>query len=342
MRIVVIGATGNVGTAVLKRLHRQDEVDETEIEMVGVARRLPNPGRHPYEGVEWHGIDIGDDDAVTHLTRAFQGADAVIHLAWLLQPNHDEATMQRTNLHGLRNVILAAVDAHVPHLLVASSVGAYSAGPKHRAVDESWATDGIDTSQYSRQKAAAERMLDALEESVPAMTVTRMRPGLVMHGAAGGEVARLFLGRLIPTGWIMKVRLPFLPVPAETVSQVVHESDLADAFWRATERGIGGAFNIATDPVMSPELLAEVLRTRWVKVPIAPLRALMAATWHLRLQNSDPGWLDIATQVPVMSTERAQTELDWHPTVGAQTALTELIEGVAERRTQRGSPALKR
>lgn len=312
-----------------------------ELEIAGVARRVPTASRHPYEGVDWHGIDIGDDDAAEHLAEVFRGADAVIHLAWALQPNRDEAAMMRTNVRGLRNVILAAVDAGIPQLAVASSVGAYSRGPKDREVDESWPTDGVPSSQYARQKAANERMLDALERQAPDMIVTRLRPGLVMHGIAGGEVARLFLGHLVPTGWLTKVRLPFLPLPATMVSQVIHESDLAEAFWLAVEKRAGGAFNIAADPVVSPELAAGVLRTRWTPFPEAALRATVAATWRLRLQETDPGWIDLAAGIPVMSTERARTELGWLPKVGAEAALTELIDGVARRRTHPASPALK-
>jgi len=56
-------------------------------------------------------------------------------------------------------------DAGVPSLVYASSVGAYSRGPKDRRVDESWPVAGIATCAYSRQKAEVERRLDALEET---------------------------------------------------------------------------------------------------------------------------------------------------------------------------------
>ena len=43
MRVVVIGATGNVGTAVLRALRDEDAVDE----IVGVARRWPDAAPPP-------------------------------------------------------------------------------------------------------------------------------------------------------------------------------------------------------------------------------------------------------------------------------------------------------
>nr|WP_298988128.1 NAD-dependent epimerase/dehydratase family protein [uncultured Micrococcus sp.] len=59
MRIVVLGATGNVGTAVLHRLQAADEVSS----IVGVSRRGPDRAGAPYDGVEWHRLDIAEPAA---------------------------------------------------------------------------------------------------------------------------------------------------------------------------------------------------------------------------------------------------------------------------------------
>lgn len=336
MRIVITGATGNVGTAVLRRLHRVPGLD-----LVGVSRRRPDTTQHPYDDVNWRELDLGDDDAEAQLREVFDGADAVIHLAWRLQPNHDEPEMQRTNVRGLRNVVLAAVDAGVPQLCVISSVGAYSPGPKTRAVDESWPTGGTPSSQYGRQKAANERMLDALERTVPGMVVTRIRPGLVMHDDAAAEVADLFLGPHIPTGWLRRIPLPVLPLPAAAVSQVVDADDLADAIWRAVDARAGGAFNVASDPVVDPHVVARVMHSRWVAVSPRLLRPLIHLAWRLRIVAVDPGWLDLATSIPVMDTDRVRTELGWRPRVPADVALGRFVDAVAARRSLRSSPALR-
>ena len=86
----------------------------------------------------------------------------IVHLAWLIQPGRDESVTSRVNLTGRRRVFAAAVAARVPSVIDASSVGAYSPGPKDRLVDESWPTGGISSSFYSRHKAAVERDLDQL------------------------------------------------------------------------------------------------------------------------------------------------------------------------------------
>ena len=87
-------------------------------------------------------------------------------------------------------------------------------------------------------------------------------------------------------------------------------------------------------------VLAGAVGGRPVPFRRAVLRAIMWATWKARVQPSDPGWLDIATSVPVMSTERARAELGWVPTVSAESALAELLEGLAGAHTVPASPPL--
>ena len=101
MRIVVVGASGNVGTAVLRRLAAEPSVAE----VVGVARRPPTGAGHPYDAARWESVDVGTADATGRLTGVFTGADAVVSLAWRLQPSWDRAALERINVHGTRAVL---------------------------------------------------------------------------------------------------------------------------------------------------------------------------------------------------------------------------------------------
>ena len=145
MRIVVVGATGNVGTSVLQALGRDPAVES----ILGLARRRATAR---YAKTEFASADVTRDDLIPHFT----GADCVIHLAWLIQPSRDRSVLWETNVEGSSRVFAAVAEAGVPALVVASSIGVYSPGPKRR-VDESWPRDGIPTSWYSRQKAELER-----------------------------------------------------------------------------------------------------------------------------------------------------------------------------------------
>jgi len=171
--------------------------------------------------------------------------------------------------------------------------------------------------------------------------VTRVRPGLVFQRDAASEMVRLFVGGLLPVGWLGRVRVPVLPMPVQVISQAVHADDLADAIVRIVERRAGGALNIAGEPVLDPAALAEVVGARRVvPVRLAAVRTLMWLSWKLRLQNSDPGWLDIAANVPVMSTARARAELDWAPRRRSTDALRDVLDGLAGGAGLESSPPL--
>jgi UDP-glucose 4-epimerase len=335
MRIVIVGASGNAGTALLRRLRHEPDVD-----LVGVVRRPPAPGAGlPYDAVEWHAHDIGSPGAAERLTGIFAGAAAVVHLAWQIQPSHDERVLHRTNVDGSRAVIDGVVRARVPALVYASSVGAYAPGPKDRFVDESWPTTGVPESSYSRHKAAVERLLDRAEADHPALRVVRLRPGLNFQRAAGTEISRYFLGPLAPVGLLRYGRLPLVPRNDRLRMQAVHTDDVADAYARAVLGDARGPFNVAADPVLTPELVASRFGGRTVPVPAAALRVAADLTWRARLQPVDRGWVELALSAPLMARDRAARELGWRPSVDAVSALRELLSGVAERaRTQ--SPPL--
>jgi UDP-glucose 4-epimerase len=319
MRVVVTGATGNVGTSVLRALAADPDVDE----VVAVARRTP---QRPLEGAEFVAADVTESE----LRPIVRAADAVVHLAWLIQPGRDESVTRRVNVEGSRRVFQAVVDERVSSLVYASSVGAYSPGPKDRRVDESWPTEGIPSSFYSRHKAAVERELDRLASEHPGLRIVRLRPGLIFQRSAATEIRRLFAGPLLP-GWLLRSRLaPISPDVPGLRFQAVHSDDVGDAYRRAVLSDADGAFNIAAEPVIGSAELAGLLNARPVRIPARVVRGGAAASFALRLQPAEPGWVDMALGVPLMSTDRARAELGWSESCSATDAIAELVTGIRD------------
>jgi nucleoside-diphosphate-sugar epimerase len=324
MRVIVTGASGNVGTSMLEALGREDAVEE----IVGIARRVPDV---EMPKVSWVGADVTEDDLVP----VFSGADAVVHLAWAIQPSRDEAVTERINVEGSRRVFDAVARAGVGALVYASSVGAYSPGPKERQVDETWPVDGIPTSFYSRHKAATETMLDAFERREPGVRVVRLRPGLIFKSEAASEIRRLFAGPFLPGFLVQKRLIGLLPKVPRLRFQAVHSRDVGEAYRQAVVREVHGAFNIAADPVIGIEELCEFFGARSFPLPAGALRAAADLSWKLRLQPSPPGWIDLALGVPTMDTTRAREELGWEPAVSSLDALGDLLKGM---RNAEGAP----
>lgn len=310
MRIVVVGATGNIGTALRAALEKEHDV-------VGVARRAT-------------GNTVAADVTVDDLVPLFRGADAVVHLAWLFQPTHQPLVTWRVNVLGSLRVFQAVVDAGVPALVYSSSVGAYSPGPQDRAVDESWPTHSLPTAAYGREKAYVERLLDAVEARNPQLRVVRLRPGFVFQRAAASEQRRLFAGPFVPRFLLEPGRLPALPVPAGLRFQALHATDAAEAFRLAVTSDARGAFNVAAEPVVDADALAEALGSRAVAVPRGLVRGVVAAAWALHLGPAAPALLDLVLSLPRMDTTRIRGELGWRPRYTAVEALAEAFQGMAE------------
>jgi nucleoside-diphosphate-sugar epimerase len=222
----------------------------------------------------------------------------------------------------------AAADARVRTIVYASSIGAYSPGPKDRMVDESWPTDGVASSFYSRHKAAVERQLDRLEAEREDLRVVRMRPALIFKRHAATEIRRLFAGPLLPGALLRPELIPFVPDVPRLRFQAVHSHDVGAAFRAALLSDARGAFNLAADPPLGPPELAEVLRARPMKVAPRLLRGAAAISYALRLQPSEPGWVDMALAIPLIDSARARSELGWAPRQRSTDALRELIDGM--------------
>jgi nucleoside-diphosphate-sugar epimerase len=319
MKIVIVGATGNVGTSLLAALRNDPSVDE----IVAIARR---PADLDDPRARFVAADITRDDLVPH----FRGADAVVHLAWLIQPSRDDHLLRAVNVDGSRRVFEAAAEAGAGALVHASSIGTYAPGPKDRGVDESWPATGIPSLFYSRHKAECERMLDVLEREHPRMRVVRLRPALIFKREAATEIRRLFVGPFLPSPLLRPELIPFVPDIPRLRVQGVHSLDIGEAYRLAATRDVRGAFNIAAEPVIDPEVLGQVLRARRVPVQGRIVRTLADVAWRLHLQPSPPGWVDLALAVPLMDTTRARTELGWQPRFTATEALTELLDGLRD------------
>lgn len=329
MRIVVTGATGNLGTALLATA-------VLDWRVTGVARRKPDTRALPYAGVEWISCDIGDTAAETVLPEAFAGADAVIHLGWAVHPHRNDPPMQRTNLGGSSNVLRAVAQARVPHLVCASSAAVYTPARRWEMVDETYPRHGVPGSAYSLQKVELERRLDVFEAEHPTTLVSRIRPCGIAQGAAGAEVADWILGAVLPRAAIGRRWTP-VPLWPGLRLQLVHSFDVAAAIRLIVRERAAGAFNLAADPVLPARALARQFGGFRLPVPLRWLSLAAWSGWRSGLHPLHPSWLGLADRACLLETARARRELGWSPSHDAETVCAELAAGL--RRASPGHSA---
>ncbi|MGI5169015.1 NAD-dependent epimerase/dehydratase family protein [Spirillospora sp. CA-253888] len=330
MRVVVVGATGNVGTSTVQALAADPQITS----ILGLARRRTDL---EIDKTEWARADVTRDD----LAALFRGADAVVHLAWLFQPTRTPSVTWRNNVLGSARVFRAVADAGVPALVYSSSVGAYSPSVKDRRRDESWPTHGWPEAAYSREKAYVERLLDGLEAEHPELRAVRLRPGFIFKREASTAQRRLFAGPFLPGSLVRPGLIPVVPDVPGLAFQALHSSDAGNAFRLAVTGEARGPFNIAAEPVIDTAELAGLLEARRVPVPAAGARAALAAAWRLGLVPASPYLFDLVLRAPIMSTARARGELGWMPEYSGPAAVREFLEGL-RRGDGMGTPPLAR
>lgn len=320
MRLTVTGASGNVGTALLRLLAADGGHTVT-----GLVRRPP-PEAAPYAGVQWRAVDLADPASLPDVQDAVEGADAVVHLAWGFQPSHRVDHLARLGVGGTAMVADAVRDRAVPHLVHVSSVGAYSPRTHRGQVGEDWPRRGVPGSAYSAHKVAAEDLLDRLERGASAPVVTRLRPALVGQAAAASGLLRYGAPVLVRSAALRRV--PVLPLPRDLLVPVVHADDVATALLAALQRRPGGAFNVGAGEVDAADV-AEAFGAPTVHVPFAVAKAAVDLSWRAHLQPLDAGWLRLAERVPLLDSARARDVLGWRPTRPAHAVLEEVVAAMA-------------
>ena len=118
LTVAVTGPTGTFGFGLMPLLEAEPRVAR----VVGIARRPFDPSAHGWSKLEYRQGDVRDSDA---LQSAFAGADAVVHLAFMITGNARAETIRQINVEGTLNAYRAARAAGVDRFVYASSVAAY-------------------------------------------------------------------------------------------------------------------------------------------------------------------------------------------------------------------------
>jgi nucleoside-diphosphate-sugar epimerase len=155
MRILVTGAFGNIGTAVVTELLRQGHLVRT------LEVRLPRTERASRQFLGRIDARWGDVRRPDDVLAAVQGVDAIVHLAAILPPasNEQPDLAEAVNLGGTRHVLDAArAQAAPPRIFFASSFDLF--GPTMHLPPPRRATDPIQiTDHYTRHKAEGEALV---------------------------------------------------------------------------------------------------------------------------------------------------------------------------------------
>ena len=268
-RIAITGASGYIARRLIRRLESNDGVDH----ILAVDRRLTNVGR--LDKVEFEQLDIRAPFPRLFVDREI---DAVVHLAYVLNPGHHGPYAHQVNVVGTQRVLEACANAGAAQVIYFSSTSVYGA----RADNPEFLTETdpvrpLRGFQYSEDKAEAEALLERYAKDCPSTAVAILRGCPVMGPNADNFIANAF-------------QKPILPAigRSDPSMQFLHEDDATEVMVQFLEQGRGGTYNVAADGTITWSEMADVMGRKLLRLPAPIWRGMTASAWYLRLQRESP------------------------------------------------------
>jgi UDP-glucose 4-epimerase len=296
MRYVITGGSGYIGSRLVDLLSRREDT-----ERIVICDLAPPKGYKPK--TEFERLDVRDGDGVRALLERAK-PDALVHLAFILNPSHDEQLMYDIDVNGTHNVLTAASQAGTQQVLVTSSTVAYGAFPDNpEPLTEDDPVRGVSTFSYARDKTESDRLCQLWAANHPDRAMTIVRPSIVLGPRADNYLVRLWS------------KQPFAIDAGQLDSsiQFVHEDDLVEALTALLLGGHGGAFNVVGDGLMTLRECAELVDTPIRRMPMRAYRALARAMWSARLSEAPPGSIEFSLHPWIVSSDKLKQVTGWRP-----------------------------
>ncbi len=279
MTVLVTGATGFIGSAVVRRLLA-----------AGAAVRVlarPDSDRRNVDGLEVE-IVTGDLCDAASLTRALSGCAGLYHLAadyrlWARRPEE----IYETNVTGTKNIMMTAAEAGVGRIVYTSSVATLGLNGDGSPADEDTPVGLEDmVGPYKRSKFLAEQEVVTLvrQRGLPAVIVnpsTPVGPRDIKPTPTGRVIVEAAAGRM--------------PAVVDTGLNFVHVDDVAEGHLRAFEKGrIGERYVLGGRDMTLAETVAQVA----VMAGRRPPRMTLPHGLVLPLAYAAEGWAYVTGREP--------------------------------------------
>ena len=302
-RILVTGASGFVGQAVVDRLLAQGE----RIRVFDLPDRMDEiPST---DQIERFTGSLGDTNS-SSLAKALEGVETVYHLAGLL-PGKSFNELMRVNVRGTRQVLQACErSGHVKRFLFTSSASVYAGLHDRQAwplteYSTLWPVGPGSLREYGRSKVLAERLVKWFSGK-NGFDYVILRPS-TSYGMKNDFIDRIVRNILSN---------PEVGRGSRMVTQLLHVQDLADAVVKAGDYPEAGneTFNLSGTETMTYESFATLIRRLGGITNPLKLRPVRSRLWE--------------KYVIICDVSKAQEQLGFQPRVTMQQGFAEVIENL--------------
>src|SRR5947208_15153843 len=298
VRYLITGGSGYIGGRLTDELSGRDETEK----IVDVDLRPPPRTWPKHEFVK---ADIRDRKQIRELLERHE-IDAVLHLAFVLNPIRDEDKMYDIDVNGTQAVLQAAADGGVKQVIQTSSATAYGAFPDNpKPIAEDWPVRGAPDFSYAKHKADSDRIAQLWALQNPDAVMTIVRPSIVFGPSVDNYTVRAFANN------------PFVPIldGVDEEFQLVHEDDVVSALIALLDGKHAGAFHLAGDGLLTWGRAAELVDKKTRQISLKNMKRFNHAMWKLHVPRTEApaGNLDFIRYPWVVSTEKLKSTAGWEP-----------------------------
>ena len=314
-RVAVTGAAGYIGRRLVSALEADSRVESVlAIDLLPMASEVS------------HKVTFLRHDITEPLAASLSdhGVDALVHLAFLLNPSLDRPRSREVNIAGAVQVLRSCAEAGVGHIVYLSSSTVYGAHPDNptELIEES-PVRPVRGFKYSEDKACVEGLLSDFLEQYPRMTVSLLRACPVMGPSADNFIAKAF-------------SKPFLVGVSrhDPEMQLCHEDDVVEIIRACTLSRSEGTYNVAGGSTIRWSQMVRSMGRRLVRLPAWIIYPITELTWRLGLQKDSPAvGLDFIRYPWVVDTTKLRKELGF----GAMRTSREAWDSFARRARSAGT-----
>jgi UDP-glucose 4-epimerase len=317
---VVTGATGFIGTHLLRRLRHSG------VPVLAIVRTRPTDDRRDPE-VEYVVRDLEQTESLAGVLRE---GDAIVHLAARVHMMRDagassEEAYQRANVETTRMLCTSAADSGARRIVYLSSAKVFGEGTErpYRRTDPLAPADA-----YARSKVAAETIVRETSET-RGLEWTVLRPPFVYGPGGKGNFSRLV--------WLAKLST-IVPLPFGSIANqrsIVYVENLVDAIVRCGLHARANAQVLLptdTRDVSTAELLRAIARARAAHARLFPCPpALLRGAARMIGRSAE---MDRLTESLRLDARHLADELGWQPPYALDQALE---RSVGARRRHAGA-----
>jgi UDP-glucose 4-epimerase len=299
LRYLITGGSGFVGERLVEELAARKSTSTILIADVKPPRTRP-------EKTGFRKLDVRSRETISELL-VEEKPDVLVHLAFIVDPTHDEPGMYEVNVNGTFNVLAAAASAGTERVLAVTATMAYGAWPDNPVpITESQPVHGHAHYAYARHSTEADRIAQLWATLHRQRKMTIVRPCTIFGPGADNHLVRMWESQ------------PFFPDfgNVDQPTQFLHVDDAASGLVALLEAGHPGVFNLVPDGEVTWRDCARIAGIEIRGMREESFMGMAEGMWRLRMPNVEipPSFIDFFKYPYVASNDKIKDALSgWTP-----------------------------